>query len=302
MNNIKIFILLFIYILVCGFSLPAPFEAKKGNKLFKKGEYEEAGARYEQALKKSPDSAKLHYNLGTSFYKQGKYKEAEHEFRKALGNLPVGPPKSPLKGGLEIPSSNNESQISGIADGSAKPTNQLTSQQANKLTKSDLFQANAHYNLGNTFFQQQGFDDAIKQYERTLKINPEDEDAKFNLELAKKMKQQQQQQQQKQDKKDQKDKKDQQKSKDQKDKGKGDKGDQDKQKDQQQGDDKKDQQQQKGADDQKKEQQQKAAAKKRYMSKEDAERLLDALKEEQKGIHLGEKKKRRKKTPVEKDW
>jgi Ca-activated chloride channel family protein len=55
-----------------------------------------------------------------------------------------------------------------------------------------------HYNLGNTFFQQQNWAEAIEAYKEALRINPDDWDAKHNLELALRQQQQQQQQQQNQ--------------------------------------------------------------------------------------------------------
>jgi tetratricopeptide (TPR) repeat protein len=52
----------------------------------------------------------------------------------------------------------------------------------------------AVYNLGNTFFTRQEYRDAIAAYQRALKLNPSDQDAKRNLELALlRMKQQQKQ-------------------------------------------------------------------------------------------------------------
>jgi len=42
----------------------------------------------------------------------------------------------------------------------------------------------AVYNLGNTFLAQQKFHEAVSAYQRTLKLNPKDLDAKRNLELA----------------------------------------------------------------------------------------------------------------------
>jgi Ca-activated chloride channel homolog len=42
----------------------------------------------------------------------------------------------------------------------------------------------AVYNLGNTFLEQQKYQEAVSAYQRTLKLNPRDRDAKRNLELA----------------------------------------------------------------------------------------------------------------------
>lgn len=43
------------------------------------------------------------------------------------------------------------------------------------------------YNLGNAYFQGQKFPEAISAYIEALKLNPDDEDAKYNLELAQRM-------------------------------------------------------------------------------------------------------------------
>ncbi|MFK5971262.1 MAG: tetratricopeptide repeat protein [Candidatus Marithrix sp.] len=43
----------------------------------------------------------------------------------------------------------------------------------------------AQYNLGNSYFQQQEFEKAIQAYEQVLKTQPDHDDAKFNLDIAK---------------------------------------------------------------------------------------------------------------------
>ncbi len=55
--------------------------------------------------------------------------------------------------------------------------------------------ANSFYNLGNSLARQQKLDEAIAAYEKALELNPEMEDAEFNLDLINKLKDQQQQQQ-----------------------------------------------------------------------------------------------------------
>ncbi|MFQ5612139.1 MAG: tetratricopeptide repeat protein [Anaerolineae bacterium] len=68
-------------------------------------------------------------------------------------------------------------------------------QQAIRLAEDDLA-PDAFYNLGNSFFRAQAFGEAVEAYKETLRRNPDDLDAKHNLELALQNLQQQQQQQQ----------------------------------------------------------------------------------------------------------
>lgn len=126
-----------------------------------------------------------------------------------------------------------------------------------------------NYNLGNTYFRMGDYPNAITNYQKALEADPTDVDAKFNLELArKKLKEQlkpdttgqnqrQQQQKQQQDQQQQQDK-------------------QQQQKDQQQ----QQQQQQEQQQNQQQDQQQQAEQQK-PVSKEDAERILNALKDDE---------------------
>jgi Ca-activated chloride channel homolog len=98
--------------------------------------------------------------------------------------------------------------------------------------KDGALKASAFYNLGNAFFKKEKFKEAVEAYKRTLALDPRDERAKWNLEIALRK-------QKDQEDKKKKDDKDKDKDKDNKDK-KDDKKDQDK-KDDQKKDDKKDQ-------------------------------------------------------------
>jgi len=142
-------------------------------------------------------------------------------------------------------------------------------------------QAATFYNLGNTYFAEQKYDEAATAYIESLKRNPEDDDAKYNLEVARRMLQQQKQQQQQPDQQQQEQKQDQK--------------EQDKQEDKPQD---QQQQQQQPPDQQQNEPQ---AAKK--MSPEEAERILNALlQNEQDALKQAKKVKVQTRAKKEKDW
>ena len=68
----------------------------------------------------------------------------------------------------------------------------------------DSIAAMSYYNLGNSMFKGGDLERAAEAYKRSLLIDPDDEDAKYNLELAmKRMEEQEQESQQEQDEKEQ---------------------------------------------------------------------------------------------------
>jgi Ca-activated chloride channel family protein len=115
------------------------------------------------------------------------------------------------------------------------------------------------YNLGNSFLMSNKIKESIDAYEGSLKLNPENMEAKYNLAYAQDLLKQQQQQQQQQQQKEQ-NNKDQ--NKDQKDK---------------QDNKNQNQNQQKQQDQQQQQQQQ-------TISKEDADRILNALANDEKDV------------------
>ncbi|MDR0510552.1 MAG: tetratricopeptide repeat protein [Rikenellaceae bacterium] len=132
----------------------------------------------------------------------------------------------------------------GLLDAMYKQGNYDAAAQGFAALASDTANVHAplsYYNQGNALFQQKKYQEAIEAYKNSLRLNPSDREAKFNLAYAKKMLEQQQDQ----DNKDNKD-----------DKNK----DKDKDKDQQDQQDQQQQQQQQG-----------------QMTREEAQRMLDAV-------------------------
>jgi Ca-activated chloride channel family protein len=144
------------------------------------------------------------------------------------------------------------------------------------------------YNMGNTFFSQQQYKDAVSSYQRALKLNPTDADAKRNLELALlKMKQQQQKQQQQGDKK----KEDQQQK--QQPSGQQQAPSQGQEKRQNSGEKKQEEKQQPSSSPQQK----------GGLSRDEAERILNALQEDEKdNLKKRMEKAKEDQQQVEKDW
>lgn len=72
--------------------------------------------------------------------------------------------------------------------------------------RTDVERAEAFYNLGNARFAQQKYREALESYKQSLRLNPADEQAKYNYAYTKRLlEQQQDQQNQQQDQQDQQD-------------------------------------------------------------------------------------------------
>lgn len=55
---------------------------------------------------------------------------------------------------------------------------------AAKLSKNTDIQAKCFYNIGNAFYKQEKWEESAKAYKVSLKLNPKDADAKYNLMMA----------------------------------------------------------------------------------------------------------------------
>jgi Ca-activated chloride channel family protein len=151
------------------------------------------------------------------------------------------------------------------------------------------------YNLGNAYFQAQKYSGAISAYIEALKRSPNDENAKYNLELARRALKQAQQNQQQQDQndKDQKDKQDSQQNQQQQQQ-------QDQQPNQNQENEQKPQQDQKQ---QQQQEQQTQPQQQKQMSPEEAERILNSLlQNEQNALKQAKKMQVVARPKREKDW
>jgi Ca-activated chloride channel homolog len=148
--------------------VPAVLQASPGSALreYKAGQYEQALKEYEELLKRKGDDPRLHFNAGAAAYRDRQFEEAAKHFNATL----------------------------------ASPDLQL--------------QGRAYYNEGNALYhlgennpdpkkRTEAWEKALADYQSTVKLNPQDADAKFNYDFVKqrleKLKQQQQQQQQNKD-------------------------------------------------------------------------------------------------------
>ncbi|MBF0319532.1 MAG: tetratricopeptide repeat protein [Nitrospirae bacterium] len=267
----------------------------EGNRLNREGKYDEAIKKYEEALKKTPDSDALNYNMGTAYYRKGDYQKAIEHFTKSM---------SSKNSGIEMRSNYNA--------------------------------GNSHYMIGkaaeegiNPSEAIQSFEEALQYFKRAVELDDTDKDARRNFELTnrkiqelKEKQKTQPQKDKKDDKKDKKDDKDKDKNKDNKDKDKDkDKGKDDKDKDKDKGKDKGKDDKDNGKDDKDKDAQkpkESAAptpvpenkqgnkgkeARPQAMSKDEAEMLLEGLKQDNVPRGMLDDKAKRSGTPnVLKDW
>lgn len=180
---------------------------------------------------------KSQFRKGNELYKEGKYNEAEIAYRKGLSKQPDS-----WVGNYNLANAlykQKRYEEAGAILDSLAPN-----------ASADNQKARVYHNLGNALLENKQYEKSIEAYKKALKINPTDEDTRYNLSYAlKKIQQQQQQQQQKNQQKQQQQQKNQQQQK----------------------------QQQSKDDQQKKED-------KQQINREEAERILDALNREEKEL------------------
>jgi Ca-activated chloride channel family protein len=131
------------------------------------------------------ESAASYNNAGNQEYANGKYAEALENYRQAHQLDPDLPHPYYNAGSAYHRQGNLKGAVAQI---------QQSIRAAERAGLPELEQP-GHYNQGNNFFTAQNFGAAIDAYKESLRLKPDDADAKHNLELALKMLQQQQQQQ-----------------------------------------------------------------------------------------------------------
>ena len=220
---------------------------------------------------------------GVKAFEEGKYADAEVEFRKAE-------------------SFNSDSYEAEFNTGTAlygqEKYEETVKQYETLLSETEDVEKEAQiwHNIGNSLLEAQQYGPSIEAYKNSLRRAPGDEDTRYNLAYAKqKLREQQEQDRQEEQNKDQQ----QDQGEDNQDKQQNEDQQQDQQQDQGQDQQNKDQQQDQGQDEQ--QEQQNAP---REISREDAERMLQAIQQQEKEVKekVDKEKAAAAKVKTEKDW
>lgn len=225
---------------------------KKGNQLFRAGQYEQALQAFTEADVNSqagdPRLPQLYKNIGNTLTKLGKFTEAAAMYNKA-----------------------------------------------DDASQNAAFKADVRYNSGNAWMKQQQYQQAVEAYKQALDLKPNHREARQNKELAEKLlvqqqKQQKQQQNNQNNEQQKKEQQQQQSSQNQQNQPQN-KPQQEQDKQQQTPEDQQEQQTAQAQESPKGEE--------RQLPKEEALRILDALKEKEQSQQQQHQVAPR---PVEKDW
>ena len=171
----------FIHILLCSLMslfvavdataqrMPERGLVRKGNRLFAKERYEHSSNAYREALQHDSTSFEARYDLANALIRMSMADTTAY----------ADPESSAAK-----MSSGNLQQAEALLQAAAADSLQTAENRAE-----------AFYNLGNAQFVQQKLQDALQSYRRSLVLNPNDMEAKYNYALTKKLLEQQQNQQ-----------------------------------------------------------------------------------------------------------
>lgn len=238
---------------------------------------------------------------GTELYQQEKYTDASVLFQKALEKNSTYKKASYNLGNALYQQKNFKEAV---------PQYEISAKDAeDKFIKSEAF-----HNIGNAAMEQKQYQQAVDAYKNALRNNPNDDETRYNLVVAKELLKKEKEKKDDKDKKDdkKKDDKDKKENKDKKgdkeknddkgDKKKDDKKD-DKKNDKKDGDKDNDQKQKKNPNDQKNDPQ-KPKPKKGNMTPQQIKQLLESLNNEEKKTQkkMNVQKSKGTKVKQEKDW
>lgn len=209
-------------------------DLRRGNKQYNDSNYTEAEVNYRRGLSKNDQSFEGHFNLGDALFKQEKFPEALEQYAQAEKLL--------------------------------KANDKLSKEQLDERL------ADTYHNMGNALYAQQQYDKAVTAYQQSLRLDPKDNDTRYNLVKAMQQLQQQQNQQQNQDQ-------------------------QQNQEQQQQRQEQQQQQEQNNQD-----QQTPPEQNNEQMDKETAEQILQALEQDEQETQEKLQRQQGKKRRVEKEW
>ncbi|MDD2953352.1 MAG: tetratricopeptide repeat protein [Parabacteroides sp.] len=214
---------------------------REGNKLYESEKYTESEIAYRKSLEVNPRSTEGTYNLGNSLYKQGKFPEAAEQYQLIAG-----------QGEKMVATPEGKARLSEV-----------------------------YHNMGNIFMSGKDYGKAVEVYKQSLRLNPKDDETRYNLALAQKLLADQQSQDESQEQN-----KDKQENKDQKE-------------------DQQEQQQQQPQDDQKQDKTQEQQQSNEQMSKDNAQQMLDAFLQDEKDTQEKVKKaqmQQQQRRKTEKEW
>ena len=178
----------FLYILLCvvmslfvvdatAQRMPERGLVRKGNRLFAKERYEHSSNAYREALQHDSTSFEARYDLANAL------------IRMAMADTTAY--------------ANPEGSAAKMSSGNLQQAEALLQAAAADSLQTAENRAEAYYNLGNAQFVQQKLQDALQSYRRSLVLNPDDMEAKYNYALTKKLLEQNQQNDQNQQNNDQ---------------------------------------------------------------------------------------------------
>ncbi|MFQ6114648.1 MAG: tetratricopeptide repeat protein [bacterium] len=226
-----------------------------------------------------PQGGHKQVSEGNELFTEEKYDKANNKYRDAL----IENPESPI---IHF----------NIGDVLYKKRNYEEAVKSYQKTLSSddvLLQSKSYYNMGNTLYKMGKLPESILMYKKALELNPNDEDAKYNLEYVRAKlkdtaeKQPQQNQQQQQQQQDQQSEKQNQNSQEQEQ--------QQEQQSQSEGDENQNEQDQQ-------QELQEQAEQPQEISREDAERILDALQNEEQELLKQQKTTKKGRAFRGKDW